>query len=106
LGLFIWRRLRGISSMSISTQREMQRGHSQAPCSSAQCQEQRQCAQPGAQQFPLPVRQHCCAEQLQSPGTGCPEAVGSPPWSCLWAWALLWVALLGQRDPEVPPALL
>lgn len=40
----------------------------------------------------------CCT--VPEPCTGCPEAVGSPPWSSPkaaypWDWALLWVALLG-----------
>ena len=60
--------------MSISTQREMQRGHSQAPCSSAQCLEQRQCAQlstavPSARQAAL----LCCAVA---------ESWHRLPWGC------------------------
>jgi len=53
-----------------------------------------------ASSIALPVRQHCCAVRCRSPGTGCPEAVGSswssPKAACPWGWALLWVALLAQ----------
>lgn len=88
------RRLRGISSMSINTWRE---GAKRSKPGSFQ---QLLWSWHWAQQFPLPVRQHCCVVRCRSPGKGCPEAVGYPPWSCPWGWALLCRALLGQRDPS------
>ena len=47
-------------------------------------------AQSAAQGLPLSTRQHCCAVWCWSTGTGCPEAVGSPPWrpsEATWPWA-------------------
>lgn len=71
LGLCSWGRLRGISSLPINTRRE---GTKRTQPGSSQ---RWHCAQPGAQPFPLPVRQHCCAVRCRSPGRGCPEAVGA-----------------------------
>jgi len=59
--------------------RNLPRGLSQASSSGAQCQEKGQWVPTEAQGLPLSTRQHCCAVQCRSTGTGCPEALGSPP---------------------------
>ena len=56
--------------------------------------------------FPLNTRSASVLCRWWSPGTGCPKAVGSPPWTpseAAWMWPLgplLWVCLPEQMDTD------